>query len=194
VDPLTDPLGGNVTTDRLTLRGWRDDDEPRVLALSTDPEVMRHFPRHATAAEAYELVSRHRALLVAGRPGLFAVETREEQTFLGFVGLAEPRFEASFTPCVEIGWRLVRSAWGHGYATEAARAVLRHGFETLRLPEILSFTATVNLPSIAVMRRLGMHTDPGEDFDHPAVPAGHPVRRHVLYRLRAEEWRARGEQ
>ena len=95
---------------------------------------------------------------------------RDSGTFIGFVGLAEPRFEAPFTPCVEIGWRLRRDAWGHGYATEAAEAVLAHGFETLHLPEIVSFTTVANEPSQAVMRRLGMHHDPADDFDHPSVP------------------------
>src|SRR4051794_7961025 len=162
-----------------------------MLALSTDPEVMRYFPRPMTAEEVHEFVTRHRELLAAGRPGLFAVETRADGRFIGFVGLAEPTFEAPFTPCVEVGWRLVKAAWRRGYATEAARAALDHGFDTLGLDEVVSFTAVVNTPSMAVMRTLGMRRDPAEDFDHPRVEPGHVLRRHVLYRLRADErqWR-----
>ena len=186
MDPLTDAADETVT-DRLMLRGWSEADEEPLLSLSSDPEVMRYFPRVMTVEEAHDLVVRQRALRAAGRPALFAVETRQDRRFIGFVGLAEPRFAAPFTPCVEIEWRLARSAWGHGYATEAARAVLSHAFGCLRLAEVVSFTAVVNLPSQAVMRRLGMHTDRSEDFDHPSVTPGHPLRRQVLYRLRAEE-------
>lgn len=186
MDPLTEPTGGNLQTPRLALRTWRVEDEPSMLALSTDPEVMRHFPRVMTADEVHGFVVRHRELLAAGRPGLYAVERRDDGSFLGFVGLAEPTFEAPFTPCVEIGWRLVRSAWGQGFATEAAREVLRHAFVDLELDEVVSFTSIGNEPSIAVMRRLGMHRS--LQFDHPRVPEGHELRRHVLYRLGAEQW------
>jgi RimJ/RimL family protein N-acetyltransferase len=191
MDPLTELPGGNLTTERLVLRNWGDADAEGLFELSTDPEVMRHFPGPATREQIGGMVERHRQSLASGRPGLFATAVKDTGTFIGFVGLAEPRFEAPFTPCVEIGWRLRRDAWGHGYATEAAEAVLAHGFETLHLPEIVSFTTVANEPSRAVMRRLGMHHDPAEDFDHPSVAEGHPVRPHVLYRLTAEEWRAR---
>ena len=186
MDPLTDAVDETVT-DRLVLRGWNEEDVEPLLSLSSDPEVMRYFPRTMTPEEARALVVGQHALLAAGRPGLFAVETRRDRRFIGFVGLAEPRFSAPFTPCVEIEWRLDRSAWGHGYATEAARAVLSHAFGPLGLAEVVAFTAVVNLPSQAVMRRLGMHTDRSEDFDHPSLPPGHPLRRHLLYRLLAEE-------
>ena len=192
MDPLTEPAGGNLTTARLVLRSWerrgrrgtvRALHRPRGHAALSRPGHARADRRDGRAAPA---APRRRPARALRRT---AVEA--SGTFIGFVGLAEPRFEAPFTPCVEIGWRLRRDAWGHGYATEAAEAVLAHGFETLRLPEIVSFTTVANEPSRAVMRRLGMHHDPAEDFDHPSVPEGHPVRRHVLYRLTAEEWRAR---
>ena len=189
MDHVTDPRGGNLETERLVLGGWDDEATEGLFRLSSDPEVMRHFPAPATREQVEGLVRRHGDNLAAGRPGLYAVRVRATERFIGFVGLATPTFEAAFTPCVEVGWRLARDAWGNGFATEAAREVLRHGFETLGLSEIVSFTAVVNEPSIAVMRRLGMRTDPAEDFDHPSVPAGHPVRRHVLYRLTAEQWR-----
>ncbi len=189
MDHVTDPAGRNLTTARLVLGSWDDDAADGLFRLSSDPEVMRHFPALATREQIDALVSRHRDNLAAGRPGLYAVRVRESSAFIGFVGLSVPTFEAPFMPCVEIGWRLAREAWGHGYATEAAQEVLAHGFRALRLPEIVSFTTVANQPSIAVMRRLGMHSDPSEDFDHPSVPEGHPVRRHVLYRLTADEWR-----
>jgi RimJ/RimL family protein N-acetyltransferase len=190
VDPLTEPPAPVLTTQRLALRSWYAGDVEPFLALSSDPEVMRHFPRPITREEAVGFVERHRGAIEAGRPGLFALARLEDRRFLGFVGLAVPSFEAAFTPCVEIGWRLARDAWGHGFATEAALAALEHGFTTLGLEEIVSFTAVPNEPSQAVMRRIGMHRDPGDDFDHPALSPGHPLARHVLYRLRAAEWRA----
>lgn len=189
MDPLTDPSRGNLTTDRLLLRSWTDEDAEALYQLSTDPEVMRHFPGPATREQIDGMVERHRANLAVGRPGLYAAVVAATGTGIGFVGLAVPRFEAPFMPSVEIGWRLRHDAWGHGYATEAARRVLAHGFETLGLPEIVSFTTVANERSQAVMRRIGMHTDPEDDFDHPLIPEGHPVRRHVLYRLTADQWR-----
>ncbi len=174
-----------IETERLLLRSWRDTDIDPMHAISSDPVVMEHFPRPSTWEETADLVVRHRAGLAWGRPGLFAVETLEQPgTLIGFVGLAVPRFEAHFTPCVEVGWRLARSAWGHGYATEAALASVRHGFDVLGLEEIVSFTSTTNERSQAVMRRIGMTHVERDDFDHPKVPQGSPLRRHVLYRLR----------
>ena len=114
-----------IETDRLLLRSWRDNDVDAMHAISSDPVVMEHFPRPSTWEETADLVVRHRGNLSWGRPGLYAVETLEQPgKLIGFVGLASPRFDAHFTPCVEVGWRLARSAWGHGYATEAGRAVL----------------------------------------------------------------------
>ncbi len=177
-----------LTTDRLVLRQWEDDDLLPFAALCADPEVMEHFPAPLTPEQAAELVGRQRALLEAGRPGLFAVEVAETRQFIGFVGLATPSFNASFTPCVEVGWRLARTAWGHGYATEAGRAVLQHGFGTLHLSEIVSFTTRANVRSRAVMERLGMKQDHAADFDHPALAPDDPLRAHVLYRLTAEQF------
>jgi RimJ/RimL family protein N-acetyltransferase len=190
MDPLTERAPRNLVTARLRLRSWRDEDEGPMLAMSTDPEVMHHFPRAMTAEEVHAFVVRHRSLLEAGEPGLYALERLDDSSFIGFVGLATPTFEAPFTPGVEVGWRLVRAAWGHGYATEAARAALRQGFEGLGLDEVVSFTSVGNERSISVMRRLGMHRV--MEFDHPRLPEGHALRRHVLYRLRADEWRKGG--
>ena len=121
--------------------------------------------------------------------GLWAVEVPGSIPFAGFVGLSIPRFEVHFTPCVEIGWRLAREAWGHGYATEGAEAALKHGFDVVGLPEIVSFTVPANLRSWRVMEKIGMRRDPADDFDHPLLPDGHRLKRHLLYRLTRDAWR-----
>ncbi|RNL78945.1 GNAT family N-acetyltransferase [Nocardioides marmorisolisilvae] len=172
-----------LTTERLLLRQWRDDDREPFAALNADPEVMADFPRTVTREEADALIDRHQVRLAAGEPGLFAVEVRDSGEFIGFVGLSVPAFEAAFTPCVEVGWRLARSAWGHGYASEGGRAALEHGFNTLMLNEIVSFTWEGNLRSRAVMERIGMTRDPADDFEHPNLEPGHRLRPHVLYRV-----------
>ncbi|WP_307801619.1 GNAT family N-acetyltransferase [Microbispora triticiradicis] len=179
---MTSSIKHPIRTDRLVLRRWREDDKEPFAALNADPVVMEHFPATLTREESDALVERAEAAIEERGFGWWAVEVDGE--FIGFTGLSVPAFTAHFTPCVEIGWRLARSAWGHGYATEAARASLEYGFGTLGLTEVVSFTAVPNLRSQAVMRRLGMTRDPGEDFDHPVLPEGHPLRRHVLYRAR----------
>ncbi len=169
-----------LRTDRLLLRGWRESDLEPFAALNADPQVMRYFPAALSRAQSDALAARLSASLTERSWGLWAVE--RDGVFLGFTGLAVPGFEAHFTPAVEIGWRLARSAWGHGYATEAATAVLRFAFEELRLHEVVSFTAVENQRSRAVMERIGMVRDADGDFDHPAIPASSTLRRHVLYR------------
>lgn len=169
-------------TPRLLLRQWREDDLEPFAAMNADPRVMEFFPGPMTREQSDAFARRHAGELAAGRPGVHAAELRESGEFIGFIGLAVPRFEAHFTPCVEVGWRLVTSAWGQGLATEGARAVLEHGFGVLDLPEIVSMTAATNVRSRAVMERLGMTRDPADDFEHPSVPEG-PLKEHVLYRL-----------
>jgi RimJ/RimL family protein N-acetyltransferase len=176
-----------LRTERLLLRHWRDDDLDPFAALNADPEVMRYFPALLTREESDAATGRIRAHLESMGWGLWAVEVSGVAPFAGFVGLSAPRFEAHFTPAVEVGWRLARAYWGHGYATEAARAAVEFGFGELGLAEIVSFTPVANEPSRRVMRRLGMRHDPADDFDHPLVPAGHPLERHVLYRLAASD-------
>ena len=168
--------------ERVLLRGWRPDDLEPFAELNADPRVMEHFPKPLTREESDAFV-RERILpqFSARGFGLWAVEVPGEAPFIGFVGLMEQTFAAPFTPCVEVGWRLAQPHWGRGYATEAARLALAHGFDAAGLEEIVSFTAVGNRPSIAVMERLGMRYD-GE-FDHPRLPEGHRLRRHVLYRL-----------
>ena len=174
-------------TARLILRQWRDSDREPLAALNADPVVMEHFPAPLTRAESDAMVDLHTAGIDADGYGHWAVEVRDAGEFIGFVGLAQPSFEAAFTPCTEIGWRLARSAWGRGYATEAARAALDVAFGRVGLDEVLSWTFEGNLASRAVMERLGMTRDPADDFDHPRLPEGDRLRRHVLYRIRGQQ-------
>jgi RimJ/RimL family protein N-acetyltransferase len=171
-----------LTTPRLLLRQWRDDDLEPFAALNGDPYTMRYFPAPMTPSESDALAALASSALVQRGWGLWAVEVVGVAPFVGFVGLNQPGFQAHFTPAMEVGWRLARAHWGNGYATEAARAAVAYGFDALELDEIVSFTSVVNQPSRRVMERLGMSHDPADDFDHPSVADG-PLRRHVLYRL-----------
>jgi ribosomal-protein-alanine N-acetyltransferase len=173
-----------IRTDRLLLRPWRDSDLEPFAAINADPAVMKHFPRPLDRSESDAFVARIRAHFEREGFGFWAVEAPGAAPLVGLVGLARPAFEAPFSPCVEIGWRLAREHWGKGYATEAARASLRFGFEQLGLTEIVSFTVPENVRSRAVMERLGMMRSAVDDFDHPVLPEGHKLRRHVLYRIR----------
>ncbi len=166
------------------LRNWRDADLPPFAALNADPRVAKFLPAPLGRAESDALAARIRAALARYGFGLWAVEVRDGAPFIGFVGLSVPLFAAAFTPCTEIGWRLAPAHWGHGYATEAARAALAYGFERLGLGEIVAFTAADNVRSRAVMERLRMTRSARDDFDHPSLPEGHALRRHVLYRAR----------
>lgn len=157
--------------------------------MNADPEVMRFFPRLLTRRQSDQMLDRIRRGFRERGFGLSAVSVTSGPRFIGFVGLSVPTFEAAFLPCVEIGWRLVRTAWGNGYATEAAREALRFGFEDLGLKEVVSFTTVSNVASRRVMERLGMERDVAGDFAHPRVPVGDPLRTHVLYRLSRTEIR-----
>jgi ribosomal-protein-alanine N-acetyltransferase len=166
------------------LRDWKDEDLPAFAALNADPAVMEHFPKRLEPAESHELAAKIRGALATNPFGWWALEVPGVTPFAGFVGLSAPSFEAPFTPAIEVGWRLARSAWGHGFATEAARAAVAYGFDVLGLDEIVSLTVPANTRSRHVMEKLGMTRNPDDDFDHPRLPEGHPLRRHVLYRLR----------
>jgi len=173
-------------TARLLLRQWRTGDRGPFAALNADPDVMEHFPAPLSRADSDAMLERNAARIEVDGYGLWAVEVRATRAFIGFVGLGRPSFVAAFTPCTEIGWRLARSSWGQGYATEASRAALDVAFGHLALDQVVSFTFQGNARSRAVMERLGMTHDPAEDFDHPRLPEGDRVRRHVLYRLRSD--------
>jgi RimJ/RimL family protein N-acetyltransferase len=169
-----------LRTERLLLRQWRNDDREPYAELNGDPETMRYFPTTFTREESDAMVDWASGLIDERGWGLWAVEVTGVAPFVGFVGLNIPSF---WPEVVEIGWRLRREHWGNGYATEAAREALRFGFDELALGEIVAFTTVTNEPSRQVMERIGMTHDPSRDFDHPGVPNGHPLKRHVLYAI-----------
>src|SRR6202011_3177143 len=145
--------------------------------------VMEFFPSRLSRVESDAMVDRIQKHFSEHDFGLWAIEVPGVAPFIGFAGLTGAGFRAHFTPCVEVGWRLAFEHWGHGYATEAARLALGYAFGTLALPEVVSFTSVGNHRLRAVMGRLGVRCNPADDFDHPSFPDGHPLRRHVLYRL-----------
>jgi RimJ/RimL family protein N-acetyltransferase len=173
-----------IRTPRLLLRRWRETDLAPFAAMNADPRVVEHLPGPMTREASDAFVARIAANFVARGFDVFAVEIPGVAPMIGFVGLTVPRFESAFTPCVEIGWRVAPEHWGRGYATEAARASLEFGFTHLALDEIVSFTVPANVRSRRVMERIGMTHDPRDDFEHPALPEGHRLRPHVLYRIR----------
>jgi RimJ/RimL family protein N-acetyltransferase len=178
----------SLRTDRLVLRPWRDDDREPFAAMNADPAVMQYFPATMDRAASDGFVDRIEARLAETGWGLWAVEVPGVAPFVGYVGVQPVSFEAQFTPAVEIGWRMARAHWNHGYATEGARAAVAHGFDELGLDEIVGFTVVANAPSRRVMDKLGMTHDPADDFDHPRLPDW-DQRRHVLYRLRRNSGR-----
>lgn len=179
-----------LRTERLVLRHWRPEDREPFAALNADPVVMEHFPAPLARAESDALVDRIEAAFEEHGWGLWAAEVPGVADCIGFIGLAIPGFEAPFTPCVEVGWRLAKEHWGRGYAPEGAREALRFAFDEIRLDEVLSFTYVGNDKSRRVMEKIGLRHDPADDFDHPRVPDGHRIKRHVLYRITASDWRA----
>jgi len=183
-----------IATERLILRRWREADRAPFRAMNADPRVMEHFPGVLTASEsdaAYERIQCH---FERHGFGLWAAELREGNIFLGFVGLSVPPYQAHFMPAVEIGWRLRSDFWNRGLATEGAHEAVRYAFEDLGLSALVSLTVPANRRSRRVMEKLGMTHDERDDFDHPLLPAGHPLRRHVLYRLHRDAWHANGSQ
>lgn len=183
-----------IRTPRLLMRRCRDDDRGPFATLNADPVVMQHMTATLTLNESNAFVDRIEACWDERGLGLWAVEVAGVAPFVGYVGLW-PADDVAGAGAVEVGWRLAREHWGHGYATEAAREALRFGFEQIGLDEIVSFTVPRNERSIRVMERIGLRHDPAGDFDHPRVdPDMHPdLVRHVLYRIRRAEWQARNE-
>ena len=176
-----------VLTRRLRLRPWRDEDLEPYAALNADLRVRAFFPTVQTYEESAESMQFIRDHFDRRGFGPWAVEVMGGAPFIGFIGLSVPSFDAPFTPCIELGYRLAFEHWGQGYATEGAGAALAFGFSTLKLREIVAFTAVGNVRSRRVMERLGMTRTADDDFDHPNIDAGHPLRRHVLYRLSGDD-------
>ncbi|WP_025129255.1 GNAT family N-acetyltransferase [Pseudomonas sp. PH1b] len=173
---------------RLLLRQWRDDDLPAFAAMCADPQVMRYFPAPLSRLESAALIGRIRGQFAEHGFGVWALERKDTGAFIGFTGLGVVGFEASFTPAVEIAWRLAREHWGLGYASEAAWTALRCAFDRLTLDEVVAFTTLGNLPSQKVMQAIGMQHAAEEDFEHPNLAGDHPLREHVLYRITREQW------
>lgn len=183
-----------IETQRLCLRQWNAADFEPFAAMNSDSEVMKFFPALLTRQESDALVSRFQALIAEKGWGFWAVETKADARFIGFVGLNSPGYKLPFSPCTEIGWRLMRSAWGQGYATEAGQAALRFGFQQLELNEIVSFCVRDNHRSYAVMHRLGMSKQI-DTFAHPLINPDSSLCEHYLYKISRSEWlKSEGDQ
>ena len=167
---------------RVVLRQWKESDLEPFAVMNADPEVMRFFPKPLTREESALSMARQRAWIEERGWGWWAVEV--DGVFAGFTGLSEPKFTSHFTPCIEIGWRLRKEFWGQGFGFEAAKRAMTYAFGELKLSELVSFTAAVNLRSRKLMERLGFSHDSDDDFDHPQIAEGNWLRRHVLYRKR----------
>lgn len=179
----------SIRTDRLILRQWKKGDLEPFASINADPRVREYFPGLETKEESDRSASLRSNHIEKFGWGTWAATLAETGEFIGFIGLADVHIQPKFDPGVEIGWRLAYKHWGKGYATEGALACLRYGFETLKLDEIVSLTVVENTRSRRVMEKIGMHHDSKDDFDHPKLPEGHPLRRHVLYRLDRDEWK-----
>jgi RimJ/RimL family protein N-acetyltransferase len=180
-----------LTTARLQLSGWAPSDAPELAAICADPEVMRYFPAPLTRARSDELLERLKAGFERRGYDFWAVREVDSPALLGLVGLTSVPVSMPVDAPVEVGWRLARSAWGRGIATEAASASLDYGFDELGLTEIVAYTSQINERSRRVMSRLGMQRDAADDFDNPSIAAADPLRPHVVYRTGADAWRAR---
>lgn len=172
----------NLETERLIMRQWSESDRVVFARLNADADVMAFLPAVLNKSESDTLADRIEALIDGRGWGLWALELKQSQQFIGFVGLHEPTYELPVTPCVEIGWRLAREYWGKGYATEAANVALEFAFKTLALNEVYSFTSVINKRSSAVMQRLNM-LDTGKNFVHPMLADNNVLREHVLYKI-----------
>ena len=171
-----------IETERLILRDWLESDRGVFQKMNADPEIMRYFPKTSSAIETDNFILAIQRELKESGYGLYAVEVKETGAFIGFIGFHKASFKASFTPCIEIGWRLNKTAWGKGYATEGAKACLQYGFEILGFEEVYSFTAAVNTSSENVMRKIGLQYV--ATFDHPSVAKESHLSKHVLYKTR----------
>ncbi|SIS04298.1 Protein N-acetyltransferase, RimJ/RimL family [Aquipseudomonas alcaligenes] len=184
-------MSTTLSSERLILRPWREDDLDALAQLCADPEVMAHFPVPLDRAGSAELLGKLMAHQAEHGFTFWALECRDTAGVIGLAGLARVGFVAPFVPAVEIGWRLARPYWGLGYALEAARRALQFAFEDLQLDEVVSFTVPANQRSWGLMQRLGMRRDAAGDFEHPNLPVGHPLRPHWLYRISREAWHGR---
>ncbi|MFG3453628.1 GNAT family N-acetyltransferase [Stutzerimonas stutzeri] len=177
-----------LETPRLRLRAWRDTDLDPLAEMCADPLVMRYFPGLLSRDDCAAAMARCRIHFARFGFGFWALERKSDERFVGLAGLSWSRLQQPFCPAVEIGWRLAHEFWGQGFAREAAEASLACGFDRLQLPEIVAYTAALNERSRSLMEALGMQHQPTDDFDHPNIGEGHPLRAHVLYRVTEENW------
>lgn len=176
-----------LNTDRLILRQWTEKDFEPFAKICGDKEVMEFFPSTLTEEESNNMGHRIKSLIEERGWGFWAIEIPNKESFIGFVGLHTPKVSLPFSPCVEIGWRLSKTHWGKGYATEAAKESLKFAFTTLNLDEVVSFAAIANVRSQAVMQKIGM-SDTGRNFMHPDIESTHPQCEHVLYKITKQDW------
>lgn len=179
-----------IKTKRLLLRTWEEGDLAPMIAINQDPKVMEHFPALLSPGETKQLIDKINNHYGENGYTLYAVELKNAEEMIGFLGLLNVGFEAHFTPAVEIGWRLAYAHWSKGYASEAARAVLDYAFAELKLKEVVSFTAACNERSIKLMERIGLKRQMNGDFSHTKLPKDHRLSRHVLYRLSRDDYEA----
>jgi len=177
-----------LETSRLHLRAWHDTDLDPLASMCADPQVMRYLPGRLSRDECAAMIARCRLHFVRHGFGFWALERKDDGRFIGIVGLQWCKRALPFCPAVEIAWRLVQDQWGQGLAHEAAKAALACAFGQLQLPEVVTFTAQLNEASQHLAESLGMQHDPQDDFEHPDLPEGHPLRPHRLYRLRRTDW------
>ncbi len=176
-----------LETNRLKLRQWLLKDQAPFAILNADPKVMEFYPNTLKEAQSNSFAQKLSSLISNNGWGLWAVESKADNNFIGYVGLHKPQEDLPFSPCVEIGWRLSRHYWGKGYAIEAADATLKFAFDILQLNEVVSFTSVLNTKSLAVMKKLNM-VDEKQNFEHPNIPIDHKLRKHVLYKISKEQW------
>ena len=176
-----------LETDRLYLRQWRKADLKPFSEMNANKEVMAYFPKLLSIEESNAMAYKCQSLIKQKGWGFWAISLKDDDSFIGFVGLHQPQDNLPFNPCVEIGWRLRQDYWCHGYATEAANAALKFAFDVLKLDEVVSFTACINKRSQKVMQRLNM-TDTQENFYHPTLEITHPLAEHVLYKITQADW------
>ena len=180
-----------LETDRLLLRQWKSQDFAAFAKLNSDPEVMEFFPNTLTSSESNAMSKKCQSLILQNGWGFWAAELKETNEFIGFIGIHKPKASLTFSPCTEIGWRLLREFWGNGYATEAGLEVLRFSFENLNLSNVVSFTNVSNYRSRLVMERLGL-SNTKQNFEHPDITKGHFLSEFVLYRITKLEWQKNG--
>ena len=180
-----DPV--KIKTKRLLLRQWREEDKSIFASINSDPEVMEYYPKVLNTTESNEMAHKLETLISQKGWGFWAVEKIKNKQFIGFVGLHEPTYDLPVTPCVEIGWRIGKKHWGHGYATEAATAALDFAFNSLDLEQVYSFTSVTNKRSWSVMKRLGM-VNTNQNFNHPLITEDSPLKEHYLYRITRSQW------